>query len=156
MNDGRLNMFAGGAQLYLHQGADVYDVTQGLDDLLAHMNDGRLVGSINKNLNSMLTTSEQQCTHYVPNGNDDGDSGVDDWQWQMAVLIVGCILSVFILLWIYYNYGIKGMSKTCLAGFKGEDELSVYRDKSRESSLATSNFTIFGYAIFGKHFHYDA
>jgi hypothetical protein len=107
-----------GAELLIQDGDKFVNLTSLVSTILAGLNDGTLVQQINTKLGEKLITSTDTCQgNVIPSGEDDDASSGNSaaaWQWELAVLLTGCVLALFVLVWIYFKYGVAGMSKTCL------------------------------------------
>jgi hypothetical protein len=63
----------------------------------------------------LVTSTDSHCCqgNIVPNGEDDDASPGNSsaaWRWELGILISGCILALFVLVWIYFKSGVAGMS----------------------------------------------
>jgi len=117
-----------GVEMYLLDGEKSINLTALVKHILSGLNDGTLVKKINEKLSEKLVSSTDSCQgNVVPDGDtDDGSSAqTSAWRWELAVLISGCVVALFVLIWIYFKYGVAGMSKTCLI-----DGKEVYIDEN--------------------------
>lgn len=146
------------AELYLQEGNVSLNLTDAVDYIIDHIvGTGGIVTTVNENFQEILSTADEKCAgEYVPGGeDDDSNSNSKDshpWTWQIAIVMVGCLLSLIFLIYIYHAYGTQSEEEEKL-----EARISAMTDEDRlhftESSIQNqkkNHAAIIGTWIFSK------
>lgn len=158
------------ASLVLKDGDTVLNITDAVTTIIESVEgkDG-ITSKINANFEESIANSDAVCDgSYDPDNNASTSSsnGPAKWTWQLALLLVGCVLSLLALTYIYYRFGTKGAKQTISKFFfnvEDDDDLTqaeqrrvseVYRGNHPYSPAAIGSAVAayFGYP----DYNYDA
>eukprot|EP01040_Poterioochromonas_malhamensis_P012185 gene12184-13321_t len=127
------------ASFIYHDGTNNKEITQAINSLLAFITKNETIQNKNVDIDSSLTNAPAVCANagVVPDDNDGtttSDGGSDttlDWEWQLFILICGCILSLSALLMAYSYWG-RDRKLACLAmALKDEHDQPVLHDDGK-------------------------
>ena len=125
------------ARLYLDDGGKVLNITNAVTAIIeAVQGAGGLVDKFNSYFDNEIETAADRCAGtYVPSNGDDDDgssrnSGFlgrppKDWTWQLALLLVGCALSLVLLMYMYHHFLEEGPIDAAEADIARSAERSV-------------------------------
>ena len=128
-------------EMYFNDGNGVVNMTSLFNKILTKLTSPDAINNINTNLNSQIVVAPEVCAGtYVPTIDDKNNSDSNDaWQWQLAVLISACVAALLMLLWIYFKYGVAGMSKVCMD--RDGKEIGYYEENKQLGSASTGFFS---------------
>lgn len=148
----------GGAEFFFHDADNYVNLTDAATYILNLIEgSGSLQSKMNEELAHRMSISGDQCSgDYVPQSDDEvAPVGEDSapWTWQLGLLLVGCVVAVVVLMWIYYKYGTKGLGGQCLhTGVAGEEDQELQKGQAQgQWSVAMVGAAVaakFGYSNF--------
>jgi len=130
------------ASLVLRDGNTNLNITDAVDYILSAINSkGGISSTLNENWAESISTAEARCDgSYVPDTDGSASTSNENnkWTWQLALLMVGCAVALFVLMYIYYKYGTKNITKQCNAMMGREevdDENLTAQQLERQSQI---------------------
>lgn len=125
-----LNVGLSAATIVINQGTRSRNVTNAVNKILSFFTSPQRIADKNAEIAHELLMAPIVCDNggVFPQGTDDGsaagvDALVEDWKWELSVLVIGCCVCLGAFLYAYYYWGKAGKVR-CLRSAEPKDRMA--------------------------------